>query len=59
MFHRHHKFCYIALMESFQDIRQNKTYKRKLGMHVNYNQNGQICVFIQNHIQVEVVSDSD
>jgi len=60
MLHRHHKFFLIALLEPFQDVRQIQKYKRRLGMqYVNYNANGQIWIFINEQIQVGVVSDSD
>ncbi|KAG5631193.1 hypothetical protein H5410_002910 [Solanum commersonii] len=60
MLHRYHKFSIIALMEPFQDVRHIHKYKRRLGMqYANYNQNGKIWVFIQEHVHVGVLSDSE
>lgn len=57
MMHRYHKFYFIILMEPFQEVRQIYKYKRKLGMqYVNCNQNGKIWVFVQDHVQVGVIS---
>ncbi|KAG5599444.1 hypothetical protein H5410_030814 [Solanum commersonii] len=57
--HRHHKFMMIVLIEPFQNFRQIQRYKRRLGMqYVNYNVNGKISIFVNQHIQVEIVSHS-
>lgn len=56
MLNKHHNFFLITLMETFQDT----THIQETGMkYVNYNQNGQIWVFIKEHIQVGVISDTD
>ncbi|XP_049385889.1 uncharacterized protein LOC125850006 [Solanum stenotomum] len=60
MLNRHHKFDIIALMEPFQDARHIQRYKRRLGMsYVNYNNNGQIWVFVKEHIHVGIISDTE
>ncbi|XP_015160507.1 uncharacterized protein [Solanum tuberosum] len=47
-------------MEPFQDARHIQRYKRRLGMnYVNYNVNGQIWVFVREHVHVGVISDSE
>ncbi|KAG5594870.1 hypothetical protein H5410_036102 [Solanum commersonii] len=47
-------------MEPFQNINNIQRFKRRLGMeYANYNCNGKIWVFIKDHIQVEVLADSD
>ncbi|KAG5591021.1 hypothetical protein H5410_041535 [Solanum commersonii] len=47
-------------MEPFQDTTHIQRFKRRLGMqYVNYNNNGQIWIFIREHIQVGVISDSE
>ncbi|KAH0672962.1 hypothetical protein KY290_025245 [Solanum tuberosum] len=47
-------------MEPFQDTTHIQRFKRRLGMqYVNYNSNGQIWIFIREHIQVGVISDSE
>ncbi|KAG5590749.1 hypothetical protein H5410_041263 [Solanum commersonii] len=60
MLHKYHNFAIIALMEPFQEARNIHKYKRRLGMqYANYNINGKIWVFIQDHIQVGVLSDTE
>ncbi|XP_015159308.1 uncharacterized protein [Solanum tuberosum] len=47
-------------MEPFQNSRHIQRYKRRLGMHyVNYNVNGQIWVFVKQHVHVGVIADSE
>ncbi|KAH0673928.1 hypothetical protein KY284_025015 [Solanum tuberosum] len=47
-------------MEPFQEARNIHKYKRRLGMqYANYNINGKIWLFIQDHIQVGVLSDTE
>ncbi|KAK4706480.1 hypothetical protein R3W88_033958 [Solanum pinnatisectum] len=47
-------------MEQFQNSRHIQRYKRRLGMHyVNHNVNGQIWVFVKQHIHVGVIADSE
>lgn len=49
----------IALIEPLQKVRHVQQYKRRLGMtYANYNINGKIWLFINNGIQVEVMSDT-
>lgn len=49
----------IALIEHLQKVRHVQQYKRRLGMtYANYNINGKIWLFINNGIQVEVMSDT-
>lgn len=60
MLNRHHQFSIIALMEPFQNVMQIPKYKSRLRMsYANYNQNGKIWVFIQDHIQVDVILDAE
>lgn len=60
MLHRQHKFVLIALFEPFQDTWHIQKFKRRLGMqYVNYNTNVLIWVFVNQHIQVGVISDSE
>jgi len=60
MLHRHHKFLMIALMKPLQSTKQLQRYKRRIAMpYANYNTNGKIWVFVNHHIQVGVVADSD
>ncbi|KAH0729153.1 hypothetical protein KY289_000341 [Solanum tuberosum] len=47
-------------MEPFQNSKHIQRYKRRLGMHyVNYNVNGQIWVFVKQHVYVGVIADSE
>lgn len=58
MLHRHYKFMMIALMKPYKNVTQIQRYKRRLGMQY-VNVNGKTCVFVNQHIQVWVVSDSE
>ncbi|KAH0716908.1 hypothetical protein KY290_013484 [Solanum tuberosum] len=47
-------------MEPFQEVRQIHKFKRKLGMqYANLNQNGKIWIFVQEHVQNGVISDTE
>ncbi|KAH0698743.1 hypothetical protein KY284_012958 [Solanum tuberosum] len=47
-------------MEPFQEVRQIHKFKRRLGMHyANLNQNGKIWIFVQEHVQMGVISDTE
>ncbi|XP_060211849.1 uncharacterized protein LOC132639421 [Lycium barbarum] len=59
MLHRHHKFSFIVLMEPFQQARCIDKYRRKLGMtHAGVNNSGKLWYFIEDNVDVEVISDS-
>jgi len=60
MLNRHHNFAFIALMEPFLEGNQIHKYKRRLGMsYATHNQNVKIWVFVQDHIHVGVISNTD
>ncbi|XP_075081845.1 uncharacterized protein LOC142166443 [Nicotiana tabacum] len=58
--HRKYNFYLIGLIEPWQDINKLEEYRRKLGIHDAYaNINGKIWAFIDEDIDVEIITDME
>lgn len=58
--HKRHKFYFIVLMEPFQNSHELEVYRRKLGLkHEFFNMKGKIWSFVDECIEVEVLSDEE